>query len=383
MANSTRNHPSSSAHRALQTSTTLSRRYVKRPVAVTQPANLSVVQKIAEATSLTPTENSPLSSPRDIALRRRQAIAAKINRERINSMRRGYLAAKSSSVSKSASAAAKLPAPKTEQKTNLATPANSNSSSQSTVNQAKSTIKTIAVKTEQKPNKIKPSPASSKLKIEPKTTSTPKPHPYEAIVRSRLQAKKTEKNLPTAKELKDKAINDALRSVATMSEKDALKTKNPKQRFFQGRRALLAFGCALASVSALGYFVHRNFPDISVRVTAMQAGFDVRYPSFIPEGYHISGITSEKPAKVTMKFTNDKHHFTISEERSAWDSQSLLHNFVKPNWNDQYTTAREQGITVFLSGKTSACWVNGGVLYKITTSGHLDKLQLHNIIHSL
>ena len=126
-----------------------------------------------------------------------------------------------------------------------------------------------------------------------------------------------------------------------------------------------------------------NTPDISVRVAAMQTGIDAAYPTYVPRGYSLSDIVSEDK-KISMSFSgSDKDSFTLSEEKTAWDNETLESSFVKATWGNNYTSVREQGITIFISG-SSATWINGNILYKITASGNnLTKKQIKSIVTSL
>ena len=79
----------------------------------------------------------------------------------------------------------------------------------------------------------------------------------------------------------------------------------------------------------------------------------------------------------------DGIYFTLSEEKSTWDSTALLNNYVKKNYPNDFTTLREQGITIYVRGE-KASWVNGGLLYKIDATGkYLTKEQIRNIATSL
>lgn len=183
---------------------------------------------------------------------------------------------------------------------------------------------------------------------------------------------------------KDAALRKALRSVASMD--DDLKTsrahiKTRKKGGF--KRFMLAFGCASACVAAIIYFVGTNIPDISVRVAAMQTGIEASYPSYIPRGFSLDGISSED-SKITLTFTSaDAGTFTLIEEKSSWDSAALLRNYVEPTWQGDYTTTHEQGLTIYIYG-ANATWVNGGVLYKINAENDvLTKKQLRNIVTSI
>ena len=191
-------------------------------------------------------------------------------------------------------------------------------------------------------------------------------------------------------ELKDRAIERALHSVATMDEEHNRRTKAraayamPRKRF-RARHFAVAFACAAACVAGIIYVVGSNIPDITVRVAAMQTGMQATYPSYVPRDYSLGDITSEN-GKITLKFDGpDGASFVLSEEKSSWDSAALLRNYVEPTWGEDYTTTHEQGITIYISNVNSdAAWVNGGVLYKITSSKSiLTKKQVRSIVTSL
>lgn len=189
-------------------------------------------------------------------------------------------------------------------------------------------------------------------------------------------------------ELKNRAIEQALHSVATMDEPSNKVNKRPMVRTKKkgsGLRFAVAFCCAVACVAGIISFVGSNMPDISVRVAAMQTGIEASYPSYIPRDYSLSDINSED-GKITIVFEGpDNSSFTLIEEKSSWDSSALLRNYVEPTWEDNYATTHEQGITIYIANDTSdAAWVNGGVLYKITSSGTaLTKKQVRSIVTSL
>ncbi|MBQ3294850.1 DUF4367 domain-containing protein [Candidatus Saccharibacteria bacterium] len=279
---------SSASHQRTQKSTTLNRRYVEKPVA---SATIdSVAKRRAED------------------LKRRQALAEKINRERLSALKSG------------------------------------------------------------------------KSLNDVPTTSAPKP--LSTTIEKSLAAKPSTVG---PRDIKDSAIKTALKSVDMIETSDTarptatISTKNT----FGAKRLILAFGCAALAVGVIGYFVSVNTPDLSVRVAAMQSGIEATYPSYIPRGYSLSDIVSEE-GKLTMTFENsDKTSFTLSEEKSAWDNEALESNYVHSTWGSNYTSIREQGITIFISG-SDATWVNGGLVYKIDASGNnLTKKQIKSIVTSL
>lgn len=190
---------------------------------------------------------------------------------------------------------------------------------------------------------------------------------------------------PTATSLdQDQALRRALRSVAAMDdEPEARPAKSSVRRKGNAKRFALAFVCAVICVGAVTYFVGTNIPDISVRVAAMQTGVEASYPSYIPRDYSLKDISSES-GKIVITFEGpERTSFTLTEEKSSWDSTTLLRNYVEPTWKDNYTSTHEQGITIYVSG-SNAAWVNGGVLYKINSTGaNLTNKQLRNIVTSM
>lgn len=185
----------------------------------------------------------------------------------------------------------------------------------------------------------------------------------------------------TAKEAKEAAIQKALATATKEPAEDTKKMKaSPKFGFW---RILLALGCATASIFAIVYLVNINMPDFSLRVAAMQTGIEATYPSYTPAGYSLNGITSES-GKVTINFGGeDGKSFSLSEEKSSWDSTTLLNNYIKPEFKEDYTTVREHGLTIFIT-PSAAAWVNGGVAYKLTFSENsLTKNQIISLATSL
>lgn len=187
---------------------------------------------------------------------------------------------------------------------------------------------------------------------------------------------------PTAKELKDQAIAKALANASRAQNNEKIK-KDAKMRFGFGR-VMLALSCTAAVVFAIVYFVNQNMPDISLKVAAMQSGIEAKYPARIPRGFIKSDIISEE-GKITLDFVNPESgdSFNITEEKSSWDSNALLANYVRDNFDGDFVTIKDQGLTIFVD-EDSAAWVNGGMVYKLNiTSGALTKKQICSIAISL
>lgn len=214
-------------------------------------------------------------------------------------------------------------------------------------------------------------------------------HPMQSAanagVRARSNASATSSTAkPTAKQLKDQAIQKALAAAAATSSQENNKQSDKSKHHFGIGRVVLALSCAAAAVFAIVYFVNLNMPDISLKVAAIQTGIEATYPSYTPRDFSLSGIVSED-GKITLNFANGStgDAYSLTEEKSSWDSNALLTNYVKEQYDENYTVVREQGLTIYISG-SDASWANGGIVYKLsTTSGSLTKKQITSIATSL
>lgn len=175
----------------------------------------------------------------------------------------------------------------------------------------------------------------------------------------------------------------AVKPVAPIKTKTASSSKT-LAKHNKGARVLFAFLCSSAVVAALFFVVQSNMPDISIKVAAMQTGIQATYPSYVPRDYRLSGVYTAQDNSVAMDFLGpNQAKFTLTEEKLPWDSTALLNRFVRPKWGEDFTTIKEQGITIYISG-SNAAWVNAGIVYKITNfHGELTKKQIKNIVTSL
>lgn len=180
-----------------------------------------------------------------------------------------------------------------------------------------------------------------------------------------------------------KTAHAAVKPVASIKTKTASSSRT-LAKHNKGARVFFAFLCSSAVVAALFFVVQSNMPDISIKVAAMQTGIQATYPSYVPRDYRLSGVYTAQDNSVAMDFLGpNQAKFTLTEEKLPWDSTALLNRFVKPKWGEDFTTIKEQGITIYISG-SNAAWVNAGIVYKITNfHGELTKKQIKNIVTSL
>lgn len=201
-----------------------------------------------------------------------------------------------------------------------------------------------------------------------------------SAARQRIASRQQPKVHMSAQEMKERAISDALQKVASMEKTEHRQQQEQKKGFFRRRGFAIAASLAVVSVCLLGYLVYLNLPDLSVRVAAMQSGIENAYPSYVPTSYRLRGLVKEENGTITMNFVkDDQNKFTLVEKKSSWDSDAVLANFVRDRWGSDYTVAKGQGLTVYISG-SNAVWVNGGVLYEIQDdNGSLSTDDLHDI----
>ena len=319
----------------LQKSATLSRKYVRKPAA-RRVMDIKKADKKAE----------------DKIAPKIQKVAVKVP------------------VTTSAKVAAKAPAKAVANKVQLKTP------SFKTTAKAKDLKKSISDSSKHTPIKINKIERAKLIK----RFDSPK-------VAKSVAAKKTAATKPVLKPAiksasASKASSDAAR--LAMRQVANMDSTNKPMKKRRGARFFVAIGCSLAAVAGLVAFVVSNIPNISVKVAAMQTGIDAEYPDYVPRGYTMETVAADKDNKITMRFTGPGDaYFVLTEENSTWDSAAVLNNFVKLNYSANYATMHEQGITYY-SDAGSAVWVNGGILYKLSSfSKNLTREQIRNLVVSL
>ena len=370
----TANHASSLDHRRIQKSSTLNRKFVKRPTArpkITAAAGAASrsLRQQGQARTLLSKQNSvrltPSSKITQNQQQQQQQRQAQVQTERI-SVRQAGVAKQQQQVKQAA--VAQQQRQQQQQRGQVA-------------------VKKQVQEQQQQQRAVRRqivSTTSEDLPVQKNQT-------LEAA-RARMAARKqaAQPQHLSAQELKERAIQQALRKVdkidgdKTMAAQFVDAGQQKTGHFWQRRGFAIAAGMAVISLALLGYLVNLNLPDISVRVTAMQTGIEKIYPSYVPTNYRLDGLVKEDAGRVTMNFKNDEgKKFTLMEEKSNWDSAAVLSNYVKKNWGNDYSIAKGQGLTIYVSG-ANAAWVNGGVFYVITDeSGSLSASDLHDIAVSL
>ena len=205
------------------------------------------------------------------------------------------------------------------------------------------------------------------------------------------KAKKEEKTLEKVmrKELKSGVTGKKAEKLEKLSKKQAKKiAKNEakiQKHIKKGRtgRIILAFAASAACMIALAALVKVNLPNISISVAAAQTGVEASYPNNTPRDFTLSGVYTNDNSVIIEFVGPNETGFTISEERTSWDSNALITNYVKGAFGKDYETVTESETTIYIS-HSNAAWIKDNTLYKLTASaGTLTKRQIKNIVTSL
>lgn len=132
-----------------------------------------------------------------------------------------------------------------------------------------------------------------------------------------------------------------------------------------------------------GYIWLQNYPKFALQNASNQAGLTATLPSYIPSSYTLAH-TDTSPGLVTLNFASPTTSslLKIAQTRTAWDSSSLLDNYVIKH-TDDYTTIQGQGLTIYLFNNNQAAWVNHGIWYSIEGATRLSREQILKIAYSL
>lgn len=218
--------------------------------------------------------------------------------------------------------------------------------------------------------------AAAKEEKKPTPLVAHKPHPIAQQAHAKQAAKKQATAPQTAKQVKEAAISAAL------AKPTAKPTKQKREKKLSRRFAV--FGIIGAVVLVIGYLVYLNLPVISVSYASARAGISASYPEYRPDGYGLSQPVTFTDGSVTLEFksNNGSGGYSITQERSSWDSTAVLDNVVKKQAGDNYITTQERGLTIY-AFDGDAAWVNGGILYTIKSDAPLSGEQIRRIATSL
>jgi hypothetical protein len=169
-------------------------------------------------------------------------------------------------------------------------------------------------------------------------------------------------------------------ATSTPKPAPALRTRSRLTISPQGSRVL---SIATAVVIMGGYIWLQNYPKLAIQNASDRAGLAATLPTYIPSSYNLAG-TATSPGAVTLKFTSPSagEALKISQQRTTWDSSSLLDNYIAKSADD-YAAVQGQGLTIYFFGQNQASWVNHGIWYSIQGAARLSREQILKIAYSL
>lgn len=224
---------------------------------------------------------------------------------------------------------------------------------------------------------------SSKSKVQPEKNDKKDTAPIRHPLVAKVESKRFNYSFNRSGHIKSKMPNTAKESPTTELFKKATDSNNKKKPI---KRSLKIIYTALFSILAIiitGYLIYSLMPSLSVRIASAQAGINATYPEYCPDGYKPSGPVSYSDNVVTIDFranTGD-NRFTISQSKSSWDSSAVKVKAEQEASGEVITTS-EKGLTIF-TYKNNAMWVNGGILYSISSDAPLSGEQIRHIATSL
>jgi len=148
------------------------------------------------------------------------------------------------------------------------------------------------------------------------------------------------------------------------------------------RRMINAVAIVAAFVVIGGFVTYLNLPNIELHVASIQTGFHASIPGYTPTGYALEGGIKRAGGTVSLSFRSGDSGYTITQQASNWNSQTLLDNTLA--LGGSHDTIEKDGQTIYLYGHgANASWVNGGIRYDVTGNAQLSKDDIAAIATSL
>ena len=188
-----------------------------------------------------------------------------------------------------------------------------------------------------------------------------------------------------AEERKRAAIRRALARTETMrlegyrADEQVEKVLEKPAKKVRVRRVVLMATMSTLAVGVLVYLVQLNWPDISVSLASAEAGFEIRKPAFVPQGWRLTGVVNSGAGQVELVYDNAGASFSITQKSTRWDTSALVENYVRERWQTEYAVHRQGGIEIYMiAGR--AVWISGGILYEISANNSgLSQDDIRNI----
>lgn len=195
---------------------------------------------------------------------------------------------------------------------------------------------------------------------------TPAPHP----IAQTIQQQKPIVIDNSAKAIKETAIAEAFQKITERQnrEKESIKKRHKTVRIIIFILSIICIGL---------YLFYINLPVLSVSLASAKSGFEASLPSYIPSSYERVGYTYINGSDIVVDYKSDDKTLCIKQSKSDWDS-SAVKNMVDEKSAGKFNTTEYSGLTIFYYDDT-ATWVNGGILYTISSNAQLDIGEIRQI----
>jgi len=131
-----------------------------------------------------------------------------------------------------------------------------------------------------------------------------------------------------------------------------------------------------------GTVLWMNRTNIALHFASARAGFSVAMPSYVPTGYVLNGGVQAANGKVTLSFRSGSAEYSLTQQASPWDSNTLRDNMLALTTGAPRTLTAA-GRTVYLYGDGNATWVDGGVRYNLATNNNLSSSEITKLAASI
>lgn len=203
-----------------------------------------------------------------------------------------------------------------------------------------------------------------------------RPAPPKPLTATRPASRANQK--PNPSKVFEKALSEA-----TSHLQPAHKARKKRSK---ARKVANAFAVAAAFLVIIGFVGYLNLPQLQLQFASVQAGFGASIPSHTPTGYAMDKGIQRSGGTITLSFRSGESHFSIKQQASNWNSQTLLDDTLA--LSGQHKTVQKNGQIIYIfeegeEGETRAAWVNGGVRYTLSGNAHLSPEEIADIATSM
>lgn len=133
-----------------------------------------------------------------------------------------------------------------------------------------------------------------------------------------------------------------------------------------------------------GFYAYLNTPSLALRYASSRAGIAASMPGYQPSGFNArNAAVVYSKGKVSIRFQSntDARNFSVTQESSDLNSETLLSSFVAQN-QEPYQTYQDNGKTIYMYGNSNATWIDSGIWYRVEGNS-LNSDQLLKIASSM